>query len=143
MSFRRAVALLALPPLAACATVVPPAAPQPRPIAPARASASVPATDPAPPRAGFVPPIVMRAAGLESVIGQGAAALTRLFGPPRLTVPEGDAVKLQWTGERCVLDVYLYPMRPGGETVATHVEARRASDAADVDRAGCVAALQR
>lgn len=85
----------------------------------------------------------MQAAGLEGVIGQGAAALSRLFGPPRLTVPEGDAVKLQWTGQRCVLDIYLYPLRPGAEPTATHVDARRASDAADVDRAACVAALRR
>ena len=35
--------------------------------------------------------------------------------------------KLQFAGERCVLDVFLYPLREGQEPVATYVEARRAS----------------
>lgn len=142
MSFRHLRTLLILPLLAGCASVVPqpsPSQPQPAP----RAPAVVPATDPQPPRPGFIAPTVMQAAGLESVIGQGKAALLRQFGPARLDVPEGDALKLQWTGQACVLDVYLYPLRPGAEPTATHVDARRASDAADVDRAACVAALKR
>ena len=65
------------------------------------------------------------------------------FGPPRLDVREGDMRKLQFTGEACVLDVFLYPLRPGAEPVATHVEARRTSDGLDVDRAACIAALAR
>ena len=85
----------------------------------------------------------MRAAGLESVIGADARRLTELFGTPRLTVPEGDSTKLQFAGTPCVLDVYLYPLRPGGQPAATHVEARRASDGQHVDRAACVAALRR
>lgn len=140
---RRICALLALPLLAGCATVVPqPSAPQSRPAVRPPVT-RVPATDPAPPRAGFLAPTVMQAAGLEGVIGQGKAALIRQFGPARLDVPEGDALKLQWTGQTCVLDVYLYPLRPGAEPTATHVDARRASDAEDVDRARCVAALRR
>ena len=139
----RACTLLALPLLAGCASVVPqPAAPQTRPASPPPA-ATVPATDPAPPRTGFIAPTVMQATGLDGVIGQGKAALIRQFGPARLDVPEGDAVKLQWIGQPCVLDVYLYPLRPGAEPTATHVDARRASDAAAVDRAACVAALRR
>lgn len=142
MNFRGLSNLLALPLLAGCATVVPQPSPsQPRPAP--RAPPTVPATDPAPPRAGFIAPAVMQAAGLEGVIGQSKAALLRQFGPARLDVPEGDAVKLQWAGQPCVLDVYLYPLRPGAEPTATHVDARRASDAADVDRAACVAALRR
>jgi hypothetical protein len=42
-----------------------------------------------------------------------------------------------------VLDVYLYPSDNGGEQVATHVEARRASDGLAVDRGQCVAALRK
>jgi hypothetical protein len=34
-------------------------------------------------------------------------------------------------------------LRPGAEPVATYVDARRPSDGLDVDRAACVAALQR
>ena len=97
----------------------------------------------APSSQGFIAPTVMRMAGLESVVGADARRLSEEFGAPRLTVPEGDAVKLQFSGTSCVLDVFLYPLRPGGQPVATHVEARRASDGQDVDRAACVAALKR
>jgi hypothetical protein len=83
----------------------------------------------------------MRAPGLENVIGQDAAQLGRKFGRARLDIPEGDARKLQFSGEACVLDIYLYPLRPGTQPVATHVEARRASDGRAVDRAACIAAL--
>ncbi len=81
--------------------------------------------------------------GLESVIDKDAAALVRQFGKPQLEVREGDMRKLQFAGEPCVLDVYFYPLRPGGEPVATYVDARRASDGLDVDRAACIAALTR
>ena len=70
-------------------------------------------------------------------------ALTRLFGAPRLNVAEGDMRKLQFTGSACVLDIYLYPLRPAGEPVATYLEARRASDGLDVDRRACVDALRK
>ena len=85
----------------------------------------------------------MNLPGLEAVIGRDVTALANLFGAPRLNVKEGDAVKLQFTGPPCVLDVFLYPLRPGAQPSATHVEARRASDGADVDRAACVRALRR
>lgn len=85
----------------------------------------------------------MNVPGLEGVIGSNETALANLFGPPRLSVTEGDAKKLQFTGEACVLDVYLYPLEPRGEPSATYVDARRASDGLDVDRAACVAALKR
>ena len=80
--------------------------------------------------------------GLEGVIGATASQLQRQFGNPRLDVYEGDARKLQFTGEACVLDIYLYPLRRGVEPTATYVDARRASDALDVDRAACVRALK-
>jgi hypothetical protein len=76
------------------------------------------------------------------VIGARSADLSRLFGPPRLDVVEGDARKLQFVGPACVLDVYLYPP-DRGEVRATYVDARRSTDARDVDRAACVAALRR
>ncbi|MFM5916489.1 MAG: hypothetical protein ACKOOL_03035 [Novosphingobium sp.] len=86
---------------------------------------------------------VFAAPGLESVIGADPDDLTRQFGPARLDVWEGDARKLQFTGQACVLDVYLYPPSPGAQPEATYVDARRASDGQDVDRAACVAALKR
>lgn len=92
----------------------------------------------APPRAK-----IFAAPGLEGVIGADPDDLTRQFGPARLDVWEGDARKLQFTGNACVLDVYLYPPSPGAPPEATYVDARRASDGQDVDRASCVAALKR
>ncbi len=85
----------------------------------------------------------MRDPGLDAIIRQDADALQRIFGFPRLDVREGDMRKLQFTGEPCVLDIYLYPLRPEGEPVATWVEARRASDGAAVDRQACAQALSR
>ena len=80
--------------------------------------------------------------GAEGVIGADAASLIRQFGAPRLDVIEGDARKLQWSGNACVLDAYLYPPAPGKEPLATWLDARRASDAQDVDRGQCIAALR-
>jgi len=110
---------------------------------PARVAA-VPPTKPAPPATGgFRTARVMNLPGLEGVIGADTAALQRQFGTPRLDVWEGDARKLQFSGEACVLDVYLYPPSPGAAPTATYVDARRASDGLDVDRASCVRALKR
>ena len=103
------------------------------------------ATAPAPPIAaqgGFRTAPMMTLPGLEGVIGADSRALRSQFGEPRLDVREGDVRKLQFTGEPCVLDVYLYPPAPGAEPTATFVDARRASDGLDVDRAACVAALR-
>ena len=85
----------------------------------------------------------MRGAGLEGVIGAGATQLQRQFGDPQLDVREGDARKLQFAGEACVLDVFLYPSRNGEAPTASHIEARRASDGRNVDRAACIRALRR
>lgn len=98
---------------------------------------------PAPPTAGFIPPQIMRGPGLEQVSGANATALANLFGPPVLDVVEGDARKLQFRGSTCVLDVFLYPLRPRAQPVATWIEARRPQDGRAVDRAGCIAALRR
>lgn len=80
--------------------------------------------------------------GIEGVIGSTPSELTRQFGSPRLDVWEGDARKLQFTGNACVLDVYLYPAEPGREPQATYVDARTPSDGQDTDRAACIAALR-
>jgi len=88
-------------------------------------------------------PRILSAPGLEGVIGMTQADLTHQFGAPRLDIAEGDARKLQFAGSACVLDVYLYPSRQGGEPRSTYVETRRATDAQEVDRAACIAALRR
>jgi hypothetical protein len=92
-----------------------------------------------------VPPVarIQAAPGLEGVIGADAGDLARQFGTARLEVWEGDARKLQFSGTACVLDVFLYPAARGGEPQASYVEARRASDGQEVDRAACVAALRK
>lgn len=142
---RPGAALLALTLLAGCVTA-PATTPQspppvvrgqaPPPMTPARPQV-------APSTGTFVAPRIMQLPGLEGVIGQNGTTLANSFGPPRLEVREGDALKLQFSGEACVLDIYLYPLQPGAEPSATYIDARRASDGIDVDRAACVAALRR
>lgn len=107
--------------------------------------ARVPATRPTPPSAtgDFRVAKVMNLPGAEGVIGADIAGLQRQFGAPRLDVWEGDARKLQFTGEACVLDVYLYPPRPGATPTASWIDARRASDGLDVDRLACIRALKK
>jgi hypothetical protein len=139
----RSVGLLLLPLAAAC-TAVPKTRPAVASTAPPPHTTAVPPSNPAPPpKAGFRAPQVQQLPGLESVIGKDAASLVRTFGTPRLDVHEGDMRKLQFAGEPCVLDVYLYPLRPGAGPVATYVDARRSSDGLDVDRAACVTALKK
>lgn len=95
---------------------------------------------PTPPRV-TVPPPRYSAAGLESVLGQSAGAITRLFGQPDKDIREVGARKLQFASPFCVLDAYLYP-KDSGEPVVRHVDARQ-PDGRDIDRASCVAAMQR
>ena len=78
----------------------------------------------------------------DLVLGQTARILVARFGRPSLDVREGTARKLQFLGDRCVLDAYLYPQRNGGEAVATHVDARL-PDGRETDRQACAASLVR
>lgn len=86
-------------------------------------------------------PQIMEGPGLSGIIREDSGTLTRRFGQPRLDVHEGDMRKLQFASEACVLDVFLYPLAPNAEPVATWIEARRASDGANVDRLACIQAL--
>ncbi len=137
--------LAMIPALAACASSGPP----PRSKSTSARTPVVrpvvrPALTPVRPAIRIPPPAarVQSLPGLEGVIGAGAGELMRQFGNPRLDVMEGDARKLQYVGTACVLDIFLYPAERGREPQATYVEARRASDGQDVDRAACVAALR-
>lgn len=132
---RSALALALVPLLAACGgnAVKSPAAKPP----PQRTAVRVPNHRPPP------PPKVQVLPGLEGVVGATADDLARQFGPPRLDVVEGDAHKLQFVGTACVLDIYLYPGTSGREPQAAYVDARRASDGMDVDRAACIGALRK
>ena len=138
-------AFLLVPLIAGCTAVPPPSQPPTRtPPVVRPPSTGVPPTRPIqPPQVGFRAPQILRLPGLEGVIEQTSAGLARQFGNPRQEVAEGDMRKLQFAGTACVLDVFLYPLREGGEPVATYVDARRPSDGAEVDRAACVQALRR
>jgi hypothetical protein len=57
-------------------------------------------------------------------------------------VTEGDLRKLQFAATPCVLDVFFYPLRPGGDPQSTWLEARRASDGEAVDLLACMQALR-
>ena len=90
-----------------------------------------------------LPPIqVQQLPGVAGVIGADAATLIRMFGKPRLDVREGDTRKLQFVGQPCVLDIYLYPLSPGGRAGASFVNARRRGDGRAVDRAACITLLR-
>ena len=78
-------------------------------------------------------------AGLEGVLGRDARALIARFGQPDLDIREGNARKLQFGSEVCVLDAYLYPQERG-DPVVSYLDARL-PDGRDIDRASCVAAL--
>ena len=80
--------------------------------------------------------------GLENVMGKTARTLEAQFGQPDLDIREGTARKLQFAGQVCVLDAYLYPPERGREPVVRYVDARL-PDGRDVDRASCAAALTR
>jgi hypothetical protein len=81
------------------------------------------------------------ATGLDAVIGKEKSALIQMFGPPRLDIIEVKGRKLQFAGQQCVLDAYLYPEGRNNAEIVTHVDARR-SDGAEVDRGQCITALQ-
>ena len=121
------------------------------PLLAACGAASTPVRSTPPPRAETIrqpraaiprDPSFQTIPGLEGVIGVTERELVRQFGKPRLEVWEGDARKLQFVGRACLIDVFLYPTSATKDPVATWVDARRASDGQDVDRAACVAALR-
>ncbi len=129
--------------LSACASTpqpTQPAPPPPRP--PAQSQAVPPSAPPPPPVEGFRTPEIMQGPGLSGVIREGARSLISQFGQPRLDVAEGDMRKLQFASQACVMDIFLYPLRPDAEPVATWIETRRASDGAEVDRLACMQALR-
>ena len=74
------------------------------------------------------PPPVTPTRPTGQLIGMTAAELSARFGQPGFTVQEGVGTKLQWAGNGCVLDAYLYPPQTGqGAPRVTHVDTRRPS----------------
>jgi len=82
--------------------------------------------------------------GITQVMGVDAQRLVALFGSPALDVREGPARKLQFRGPACVLDAYLYPPAAGktGPAAVRWIDTRTPAGG-DIDRASCIAALQR
>ena len=118
---RRNLAFAAALLVAGCATAPQPQPqplPQPTPVAPS-------------------PPV------RGELIGMTASELVQRLGSPALQVREGQSLKLQFRGSRCILDAYLYPPRGayGPERVA-HVDARLRSGV-ETDPRICVATLSR
>ncbi len=103
---------------------------------------AAPTTAAPPPVVVAPPPQVMQASGLEGVIGAPARTLTQRFGEPRIDLSEGDARKLQFVSQVCVVDIFLYPVETGAAPVATHVEARVREGGAEADRAACLADIE-
>lgn len=78
---------------------------------------------------------------LPSLIGHDARRLIEMFGPPGIDVVEGNARKLQFVNDDCVLDAFLYPPRQGARPVATFVDTRDRRGS-PTDRAACQRSLR-
>ena len=76
----------------------------------------------------------------SSLFGSNIDDLVGHFGKPVLQIHEGNSVKFQFRGARCVLDAYLYPGRDGQLRV-TYVDTR-APSGADTNQATCISALE-
>ena len=93
------------------------------------------------PAPGPTPGPVQRPAG--QLIGLTSNELGARFGQPTFQVREGSGTKLQWSGNGCVLDAYLYPPQGGrGADRVTHADAR-APSGADMNIDSCLAMLAR
>lgn len=88
------------------------------------------------------PPRAPLPANLGGVIGRDARGLVALFGPADQDVRAMTARRLQFAGPVCVLDAYLYAKDGKGDPVVTWIDTRTPAGA-DIDRASCIAALQR
>ena len=77
----------------------------------------------------------------NSLAGLTAQELVGRFGAPALQIREGNSLKLQFRGPRCVMDAYLYPTGNSGTLKVTHVDTRLPSGG-DMDQAACIFALR-
>jgi hypothetical protein len=75
-----------------------------------------------------------------SLVGMTTSELVGHFGKPALQIREGTSLKLQFRGQRCVLDAYLYTAHDGVLRV-TYVDTR-APSGVDMDQAACISALE-
>lgn len=87
------------------------------------------------------PPPQPQPAETSSLVGLTPQELVGRFGIPALQVREGNSLKLQFRGPRCVMDAYLYPSGGSGVLKVTHVDTRLPSGG-DIDQAACVFSLR-
>lgn len=78
-----------------------------------------------------------------SLLGSSARALLSRYGNPRIDRLEGEARKLQFAGDDCVVDIYLYPQTAGAERVATFATARLRDGGSRVNADQCLAGIER
>ena len=76
-----------------------------------------------------------------SLSGLTAQELVGRFGAPALQIREGNSLKLQFRGPRCVMDAYLYPSGNSGTLKVTHVDTRSPTGGS-FDQAACIFALR-
>ena len=74
------------------------------------------------------------------LIGLTGNELVTRFGRPVLQIKEGNSFKLQFRGQLCVLDAFLYPST-GAQYRVTHVEARSRAGT-DTNQADCIRTLE-
>ena len=74
------------------------------------------------------------------LIGLTGNELVTRFGRPALQIKEGNSFKLQFRGQLCVLDAFLYPST-GSQYRVTHVEARSRAGT-DTNQADCIRTLE-
>ena len=77
----------------------------------------------------------------SSLVGLTPQELVGRFGRPALQIREGNSLKLQFRGTRCVMDAYLYPSGSAGALKVSHVDTRLPSGG-DMDQAACVFSLR-
>jgi hypothetical protein len=76
-----------------------------------------------------------------ALAGLTAQELVGRFGTPALQIREGNSLKLQFRGRRCVMDAYLYPSGNSGTLKVTYVDTRSPTGGT-FDQAACIFSLR-
>ena len=95
------------------------------------------------PEAPVASPSPVRPQPMEqhSLSGLTAQDLVGMFGAPTLQIREGNSLKVQFRGRRCVLDAYLYPSGGSGALKVTHVDTRSPTGS-DYEEVACALSLR-
>ena len=86
-------------------------------------------------------PVQPQAQEQGSLVGLTAQELVGRYGSPALQIREGNSLKLQFRGRRCIMDAYLYPSGGSGTLKVTHVDTRQPTGG-DIDQAACIFSLR-